>query len=74
MSSKRKITPEYMRKVREYNAKNYEKLTLMLPIGIKAEWKVEAEKRNMSLTKFVTEAVVQYIVSGSTIPQEPDEN
>lgn len=72
---KRKITPEYMQKVREYNDKNYEKLTLMLSKGIKAEWKAEAKKKGMSLTRFVTEAVTQYIVSeGQTIPQEPDEN
>jgi len=72
---KRKITPEYMQKVREYNDKNYEKLTLMLSKGIKAEWKAEAKKRGMSLTRFVTEAVTQYIVSeGQMIPQEPDEN
>lgn len=75
MPSKRKITPEYMQKVREYNDRNYEKLTLMLSKGIKDEWKAEAKKRGMSLTKFVTEAVVQYIVNQSnTIPQEPDEN
>lgn len=75
MPTKRKITPEYMQKVREYNDKNYEKLTLMLSKGIKAEWKTEAKKRGMSLTRFVTEAVVQYIVSQSnTIPEEPDEN
>ena len=75
MPTKRKITPEYMQKVREYNDRNYEKLTLMLSKGIKDEWKAEAKKRDMSLTKFVTEAVVQYIVNqGNAVPEEPDEN
>ena len=75
MATKRKITPEYMQKVREYNDRNYEKLTLMLSKGIKDEWKAEAKKRGMSLTRFVTEAVTLYIVSeGQMIPQEPDEN
>lgn len=75
MPTKRKITPEYMQKVREYNDRNYEKLTLMLSKGIKAEWKAEAKKKDMSLTKFVTEAVTQYIASeGQAIPEEPDEN
>lgn len=75
MPTKRKITPEYMQKVREYNDRNYEKLTLMLSKGIKDEWKAEAKKRGMSLTRFVTEAVTQYIVSeGQTVPEEPDEN
>lgn len=75
VEGKKRTTPEYMQKVREYNSRNYEKLTLMLPIGIKAEWKAEAEKRGMSLTGFVKEAVEKYIAEASnTIPEEPDEN
>lgn len=75
VEGKKRTTPEYMQKVREYNDKNYEKLTLMLSKGIKAEWKAEAKKKGMSLTRFVTEAVTQYIVSeGQAIPEEPDEN
>lgn len=76
MPSKRKITPEYMQKVREYNDRNYEKLTIMVPKGTKEKWKSLAKAKGISVTKLILEAVEKekiyqfFIEAGEAIPQE----
>lgn len=58
---KRKITPEYMQKVREYNDRNYEKLTIMVPKGTKERWKTAAEERDKSVTRLIIDSVEKEI-------------
>lgn len=45
----------------EFNRKKYDAITMQVPKGYKATWQEEAERRNMSLTAFVCEAVNKLI-------------
>lgn len=46
---------------RRYNSKVYERISLDVPKGTKANWKEHAESKGKSLTQFVREAVEEAI-------------
>lgn len=50
----------------EYNRMKYDRIGIMLPKGKGAEWKAEAERRNISLNAFITNAVNSYIENCTT--------
>ena len=39
--------------IAEYNKKNYDRLTLMVPKGLKDQWKEQAKAEGMSLTAWI---------------------
>lgn len=46
--------------VRQYNADNYDRLNLLLPQGLKSEWKAAAKKLGLSITQMLIEAVEKF--------------
>lgn len=40
-----------------YNDKTYDRVVLAIPKGLKAKWKAQAEDNDMSLTRYIMEAV-----------------
>lgn len=47
--------------VNKYMAKNYDRINVTLPKGLKDEWKKEAEKNNLSLNDFIRKCVNEKI-------------
>lgn len=41
----------------KFNQQKYDRVQMKLPKGKKETWQVEAEKRNISLTQFIIDAV-----------------
>ena len=44
----------------QYNKENYDRITILVPKGEKAEWKALAERKGLSLTEMVRRAVAGY--------------
>lgn len=44
----------------DFNRQNYDKVTIQIPKGEKAEWKELAEKAGMSMTEMVRRAVAEF--------------
>jgi hypothetical protein len=56
VASKAKI--QYMD---NYNRENYEKITLQVKKGTRAEWRRYAEERDLSMVGFISKAVNKYV-------------
>lgn len=51
----------------KYNAKAYDRVSVIVKKGIKDEWKIEAEKQGLSLNAFIERAVIQMMTSDTGI-------
>lgn len=51
----------------KYNAKSYDRISVIVKKGVKDEWKAEAEKLGLSLNAFVERAVNQMIKQENVI-------
>lgn len=61
-----KWTPEYRREyAKEYNKTHYDTLLCKIPKSAKTQIKAAAERRGMSMTSFVMEAVFKEIAEES---------
>jgi len=47
--------------INKYNQENYQKITLQVKPGTRDAWKDEADRRGLSLTAFIVEAVESFI-------------
>lgn len=56
IDAKRKLEAQYNRQ-NEYNKKNYERISLMLPAGEREKVRVAAESQNMSMNAYIIEAI-----------------
>lgn len=45
----------------KYNAKNYDRVGIMLPKGLGDIWKAEAKKRGLSLNALIQQAMTEYL-------------
>lgn len=43
--------------IREYNEKNYDRIQLRIPKGMKAEWQARAKEEGKSLTEWIIKKV-----------------
>ncbi|HJA91888.1 MAG TPA: antitoxin [Candidatus Eisenbergiella merdipullorum] len=50
-----------MRATNKWIKKNYERVNLTLPVGMKEEWKQAAEREGMSLNDFIRKCVSEKI-------------
>ena len=56
IDAKRKLEAQYNRQ-NEYNKKNYERISSMLPAGEREKVRVAAESQNMSMNAYIIEAI-----------------
>ncbi len=56
IDAKRKLEAQYKRQ-NEYNSKNYERVSLMLPFGEREKVRSAASAENMSLNAYIIEAI-----------------
>lgn len=56
IDAKRKLEAQYNRQ-NEYNKKNYERVSLMLPAGEREKVRAAAESQNMSMNAYIIEAI-----------------
>ncbi len=47
--------------ISEYTKENYDRINLTVPKGLREQYKAEAERRGMSISKLFTTAVDEYI-------------
>lgn len=56
IDAKRKLEAQYSRQ-NEYNRKNYERVSVMLPAGEREKVREAAKEKNMSLNTYIIEAI-----------------
>lgn len=56
IDAKRKLEAQYSRQ-NEYNRKNYERVSVMLPAGEREKVREAAKEKNMSLNAYIIEAI-----------------
>lgn len=52
---------------RKYNDKTYDQIKIQLRKGIRDTWKIEAEKRGLSLASLILQAVSEFLENHPTV-------